>query len=731
MQEVTDHTQLRVEGMDCANCAQTITRSLRKSGFQDVFVDFATGEVTFEQVGPEKVDAAVDAIHDLGYKVTSRSDQRTTQDDSLESHGLETVTDLSRKFWFCFAFTLPLFLHMFLPFHWLHSPWVQFGLATPVMLIGWMHFGRSAWKSILAGFPNMDVLITMGASSAYFYSLAGLIRFSGSAAAQEFLFFETAATIITLIFLGNLIEHRSVARTTSAIRELNRLQPERALRVVTGASGAVQLEPVLVSELRIGDKVQVNEGDRVPVDGRIVYGSGSLDESFLTGESLPVDRTINESVTGGSIVVKGNFQMIAEHVGTSTTLSKIIAMVKQAQRDKPAIQRLGDRVSAIFVPAVVAIAIITFLVSWLWLQIGVGASVLHSVAVLVISCPCAMGLATPTAVMVGIGRAARNGILIKGGSTLETLAGIRTVVFDKTGTLTTGNFRIEKINVLQGSIQELKEVLHALESRSSHPIGRSIVRALEQEGFRSGNTLEWERIEEDKGIGINGWTRQGDLYSIGSFRMVQHFHADLGHSIYVLKNNQLLATADLSDEIKTGAHETVQTLKRKGVRVVLVSGDKADACKLVAASLGIEEVFAEQHPREKLEIIGKLSAEAPTAMVGDGINDAPALAKAGVGISLSDATQVAIQSSQVILLRSDDLRNLLDALEVSRLTYRTIRQNLFWAFLYNVVAIPIAAAGYLSPMLGALSMAFSDVIVVGNSLRLRTRKIHRPGSRSL
>jgi Cu+-exporting ATPase len=715
--------------MDCANCAQTITRSLVKSGYRDVFVDFATGEVTFEQVGSEQVDTAVDVIQDLGYRVTARSDQGADTTDDAEHHGAETVRDLSRKFWICFCLTLPLFLHMVLPFHWLHLPWVQFALATPVLLIGWIHFGRSAWKSVQAGFPNMDVLITLGASSAYFYSLAGLIRFHATESAASYLFFETAATIITLIFLGNLIEHRSVARTTSAIRELSKLQPERARRVIRNEDETTTIELVPANVLAAGDELQVNEGDRVPVDGKLLSGEASLDESFLTGESLPVEKTVDDKVTGGAVVLQGNFRMIAEQVGSSTTLSKIIALVKYAQRDKPSIQRLGDRVSAIFVPAVVGISGLTFLISWLVLDIGLSKSVLHSVAVLVISCPCAMGLATPTAVMVGIGRAARNGILIKGGSTLETLAGIRTVVFDKTGTLTNGDFRIECLEVLEGTEAEVKEVLYALESRSAHPIGRALVRELEGTGFRADGRIRWKKIEEDKGIGMNGWTEAGDVYSVGSFRMVQHFHADLGHNVYVLKNDRLLATVDLADTIKAGARETLMQLKGRGIRVVMVSGDKEQACLRVAKELGIDEVHCEKHPREKQEIIAKLAAEASTAMVGDGINDAPALAKASVGISLSDATQVAIHSSQVILLRSQDLRNLLDALEVSRLTYRTIKQNLFWAFFYNVIAIPIAAAGYLSPMIGALSMAFSDVIVVGNSLRLRTRRIRRYADR--
>jgi Cu+-exporting ATPase len=353
-------------------------------------------------------------------------------------------------------------------------------------------------------------------------------------------------------------------------------------------------------------------------------------------------------------------------------------------------------------------------------NIAVSKALMNSVAVLVISCPCAMGLATPTAVMVGLGRAARNGILIKGGATIEELAKIKTFVFDKTGTITTGKFKIKNVRCFDTDEKSVLEILYELEKNSSHPIARSL--QVELKSYAT-SKYEWKNIQEDKGIGINATDSKGDLYSAGSFQMVKHFYNDHDHEIYVLKNNQLIAIVDLEDEIKAGVIEVVKNLKQNGNRIVLLSGDRKKNCESAAQKVGITEFYFEKLPAEKLIILEKLMLENPTAMVGDGINDAPALAKATIGISVSDATDVAIQSSQVILLSAKDITILLKALRISNLTFQTIKQNLFWAFFYNVVAIPIAAAGFLSPMLAALSMAFSDLFVIGNSLRLRTRKL--------
>ncbi len=708
---------LNVEGMDCANCAMTITRTLEKFGLEDVKVNFATGEVQFEVLPKVAVQDAVNRIEELGYHVVKRSDG--SQQDTQVPHYSHTQS-VRLKLIFCTLFTTPLLAHMFVSWNILGNPYVQLLLCSPVMLIGWNHFGRSAWRSLKAGVPNMDVLITIGSSAAYFYSLAGTLVHQNSHLVHEYLFYETAATIITLIFAGNLIEQQSVRRTTSSIQALQQLQPEHARKVVFTA-GTEQVERVDASSIVVGDLVRVSEGERVPVDGTVLKGTAMMDESMMTGESLPVTRSDKDLVIAGSICTGGSITIEARAVGSATSLSKIIDLVKNAQHDKPSIQRLGDKVSAIFVPAVVGISIVTFLISHLFIHMSLGTSLMHAIAVLVISCPCAMGLATPTAVMVGIGRAARNGILIKGGSTVELLASAKTIIFDKTGTLTTGHFTLKKLHVLEGIESEVRSILYSLELHSVHPIAKSIVAGMRLiDDVPTG--IDFVKIEEDKGIGINAWDSSGNLYSAGSYIMARHLTNDHLHSIYILKNNQLLATADLEDDIKEDAVPTIKELKTAGYRVVLLSGDRKSACDRTAAALGIDIVHAEMSPAEKMKLLKNYSREATTVMVGDGVNDAPALATATVGVSLREASDAAMQSAQVILLKHAEIHQLITAIQLSRLTYSTIRQNLFWAFLYNVIAIPFAAAGYLSPMIGALSMAFSDVIVIGNSLRLNVRK---------
>ncbi|HRH66691.1 MAG TPA: cation-translocating P-type ATPase [Bacteroidia bacterium] len=711
--------QLNVEGMDCANCAQTITRTLQKRGLQDVRVDFLSGEVNFELVKGVQIDQAVNDINALGYKVTGRSDVLEGAPGTNDQ--AEQSKNIPWKFYVSLLFTLPLLLHMLLPHSFLGNGKVQLLLSIPVMAIGITHFGRSAWKSIQAGVPNMDVLIAVGSTAAFIYSCAGMVLYSGTHELHNYLFFETAATIITLVLFGNLIEQRSVQRTTTAIRELSHLQASTAKKIIL-SDGKETISETGINSILKGDLLQVNTGDKVPVDGRIVDGNGLIDEAVISGESLPVLREAGDTVTGSTVVEKGSFRMIAEHVGKETTLSQIIEMVKSAQHSKPPIQKLGDRISAIFVPAVIGISLLTFILSYFLFHLPAQKALMNAIAVLVISCPCAMGLATPTAVMVGLGRAARSGILIKGGQTLETFSKIRTVVFDKTGTLTTGRFKISGFEIRKGDPDQIRSLVYSIEKHSSHPIARSLVKELKNHAPQ-GDLFNWKKIEEDKGIGINATDTEGNLFSIGSGQMVKHFYTGMPHSIYLLKNNDLIATIDIADEIKTGARECIADLKAAGMRVVLVSGDRKEICDQVAAQVGIVELFSEQLPKQKLELIDSFSKISPTAMVGDGINDAPALSKANIGISMSNATDVAIQSAQVILLHKEDLRILLKAIAIGKATYQTIRQNLFWAFFYNVIAIPFAAAGYLSPMIGALSMAFSDVVVIGNSIRLRTKKI--------
>ena len=453
---------LQIEGMDCNHCALSIAKTIEKRGLHEVNVNFATGEGSFMMPETTELAQVVQDIEKLGYKVTG-------QDKTGSSEKKIGFSTIEKKFLFCLVFTIPLLFHMAVHGGLLHDPWFQFALCLPVFTIGTLHFGKSAWGSLRAGVPNMDVLILIGTWSAFYYSLAGTILYSGTHLVHDYIFYETAATIITLVLLGNVLEHRSVKQTTTAIRELSALQISRTHRVTTHEDHE-HLEEIDAASVQRSDVLQVNTGDRVPADGVIISGTAAIDESMITGESIPVVRGMGGNVVGGTIVAEGSFRMIAERVGSETVLAQIIDLVKNAQNKKPSIQRLGDKISGIFVPAVLLISAATFFISHFAFQLGIQGSLMHSIAVLVISCPCAMGLATPTAVMVGIGRAAKNGILIKGGSTLETFSGIKNIVFDKTGTLTNGKFRISKLNAAPGDRQEVIDLLFSAEQLSSHPI---------------------------------------------------------------------------------------------------------------------------------------------------------------------------------------------------------------------------------------------------------------------
>jgi len=711
---------LNVEGMTCAHCAMTVTKVLENNGAQHPGVNFATGEVRFLLPDNTELKKIVENINKAGYKVISQKEKEE------HSKGLSSV---EKKFLFTLPFTVVLFFsHMLFSHSFVfNDPFVQLGMCIPVFVIGCMYFGKSAWSSLKVGTPNMDVLIMIGSGAAFVYSLAGTFFYYGSHEMHNYIFYETTATIITLVLLGNVIEHRSVKQTTSAIAELTKLQTTAAKKIVI-ENGKETIVDVSSKDILVGDILLVNTGDKIPVDGSVLSGNISADESMITGESVPVDRAQYDKVIGGTLVVNGTLRMLAEKVGKETVLSKIIEMVKNAQQSKPEIQKLGDKVSAIFVPVVLGISVLTFFICHFAFDISAQKALMNSIAVLVISCPCAMGLATPTAVMVGIGRAAKKGILIKGGNSLEEFARTKNFLFDKTGTLTTGKFKIKHLIPVpspqgEGNAydeQQLQSILFHLEQHSSHPIARSIVKELKN---RTHLPFSFSDIKESKGMGIEAKNADGDIFKIGSYRMASELTKDNSHSLYVLRNNALIGFVDIEDEIKTKAKETISFFKAQGITPVMISGDKAERCNLIAGKLGISEVYSEQLPEQKLKLVESFSAKGHTAMLGDGINDAPALAKVSVGISIGNASQVAIHSSQIVLLNEKNLAQLQTAYLISKHTLRTIKQNLFWAFFYNVVAIPIAAAGFLSPMIGALTMAFSDVIVIGNSIRLRYKKL--------
>ncbi|MBB6127152.1 heavy metal translocating P-type ATPase [Mucilaginibacter lappiensis] len=689
--------ELNVTGMHCNNCALSVHKLLEKRGLHNILVDFASEEVKFSTSDNTQLPEIKKGIENLGFRVI----------DDISQHQPSFYDKVENKFIFCALFTAPLLLSMLLQWHFLHQPIVQLLLCLPVFIVGCLHFGRSAWSSVKGGVPNMDVLIFIGSTSAFIYSLTGTLQHLG----QQYQFYETCATIITLVLLGNVFEKRSVTQTTSAVKDLIKFQQVNANRVVNGG-----VEVISAKEVRPGDTLLVNQGDKIPVDGEILSGSASVDEAMLTGESLPVEKKKYDRVIGGTILVNGNIHMLATKVGSNTILSQIIELMKKAQAAKPPIQKLGDRVASIFVPVVLGISLLTFILTFYVGHAGLQHSLLNAIAVLVISCPCAMGLATPTAVMVGLGRAAKNGILIKGGDTIEAVAHTKYIVFDKTGTLTTGKFSINEIKAEPGiDIELIRGIIIAIEERSNHPIARSLVSGLKN--------LPKQKVilkvaKEEKGLGMRAEDVEGNNYFLGTAKLNKDDHFNL--SLY--KNQQLLAQIALDDEIKPETAALIAQLKKMGIKPVLLSGDKKDRCLKVASAIGIKEVHAERLPDEKLHVIDMYKQKGKTIMIGDGINDAPALTKADVGVSMNDASQVAIQSASVVLLNTD-LHSVIQFLQISKHTLLTIKQNLFWAFAYNIIAIPLAALGFLNPMIGAFTMAFSDVVVIGNSLRLKIKKV--------
>lgn len=692
--------ELNVTGMHCNNCALSVHKLLEKRGLHNILVDFASEEVKFSTADSSQLPEIKKGIESLGFKII----------DDISQHQPVFYQKIENKFFFCALFTAPLLLQMALPWHFLHLPGVQLLLCLPVFIVGCLHFGKSAFSSLKAGLPNMDVLIFIGSASAFVYSLTGTLQHLGA----QYQFYETCATIITLVLLGNVFEKRSVHQTTSAVKDLIKFQQVNANRIINGG-----IEVISAKDVRPGDTLLVNQGDKIPVDGEILSGSASVDEAMLTGESLPVEKQKYDKVIGGTILLNGNIHMLATKVGSNTILSQIIDLMKKAQAAKPPIQKLGDKIASIFVPAVLAIALLTFILTYYIGQAGLQHALMNAIAVMVISCPCAMGLATPTAVMVGLGRAAKNGILIKGGDTIEAVAHTKYVVFDKTGTLTTGKFFINEIKAEAAvDIELIRGIIFAIEERSNHPIARSLVSGLK--------TLPRQKVilkvaREERGLGMRAEDIDGNNYFLGTAKHNKDDHFNL--SLY--KNQQLLAQIAIDDEIKPETASLITQLKKMGIKPILLSGDKKDRCLKVAEAIGIKDkdVHAEKLPDEKLKVIDIYKQKGKTIMIGDGINDAPALVKADVGISMNDASHVAIQSASVVLLNTD-LHSVIKFLQISKHTLLTIKQNLFWAFAYNIIAIPVAALGFLNPMVGAFTMAFSDVVVIGNSLRLKIKKIN-------
>jgi len=707
--------QWKVDGMTCANCALAINKYLGKQGAQNIRVNPIDGDVSFEIVESSSTNILKEGINDLGYNVVDTKAPAGQQKTRL----LSTQT---QRLIFCLPFTLVLMLHMlerWIPLHWLMNPWLQLALCIPVYLVGMSFFGKSAINSIRNRMPNMNVLVALGASAAFFYSLIGTLMGQG----EQYLFYETAATIITLVFFGNYLEDASMQSTQRALKALMKSQKVMANMIAFDEHHQEVILPIENTQLKVGDLVLVRSGEQVPIDCKILWGDAHVNESLLTGESIPVHKVAKDNIIGGSIVESGSLKAQVTATGNDTVLAGILNLVKQAQGEKPPIQHLADKISSIFVPLVVGIGLLTFFGNYFYLGNLPDAekvfthALMRSIAVLVIACPCAMGLATPAAIAVGMGRAARSGILFRNATSLENFRTITQVVFDKTGTLTTGSFVLADHKAINMEEQEWKSIVYSLERYSNHPIAQCVSAA-----FKTKDEVRWSSIEEVKGMGMKGTDKDGNTYWAGSYKIAKDKTSEESHNVYLLKNDALIGWIDVQDEVRPEAKEIIAYLKGRGLKTILLSGDRKDKCDHIASLLGMDQVIAEQSPEEKLATIDRLNKATPTAMVGDGINDAPALAKATIGISLSDASQLAIQSAQVVLMNAG-LKQLPTALGLGRHTYITIKENLFWAFFYNIIAIPVAAFGLLTPTLGALVMGLSDVVLAINSVRLFFKKV--------
>ncbi len=720
--------RLQIEGMTCASCVGRVERALKKvPGVASAEVNLATeGAEVCLLPGGTGADALLAAVEKAGYHARVLQDEAPAPlpDDAL--HALWPVLAAA-------ALSLPLLAQMgamAVGSAWQLPGWLQWALATPVQFWLGARFYRAGWAALRAGSGNMDLLVALGTSAGYGLSVWQLAVHGGGGHAPH-LYFEASAVVITLVLLGKWLEGRAKRQTTEAIRALQALRPETARVLRDGTERELPM-----GQVRVGDQLVVRPGERIPADGEVVEGSSHVDESMLTGESLPVAKHPGARVTGGAVNAEGRLLVRATALGVESTLARIVRLVESAQARKAPIQRLVDQVSAVFVPVVVGIAALTLL-GWGLATGDWERAILDAVAVLVIACPCALGLATPAAIMAGTGVAARHGILIKDAQALELAHKVRVVAFDKTGTLTEGRPRLALAAPAAGAEAQLLPWAAALQAGSEHPLARAVLQAAQDQGLHAPAA---SGVQAVAGRGLQG-TVDGHALRLGSSRWMAELGVDTavlaaaaqeaqaaGRTVSWLAEvhgggaPRLVGLLAFGDTAKPQAAGAIAALRRQGVRTVLVSGDNAGAAGAVARQLGIDEVHAEVLPGDKAALVASLKAGGTTvAMVGDGINDAPALAAADVGIAMGTGTDVAMQAAGVTLMRGDPAL-VAGAIDISRRTYAKIRQNLFWAFVYNVVGIPLAAAGLLSPVLAGAAMAFSSVSVVSNALLLRRWK---------
>ncbi|MED3652005.1 heavy metal translocating P-type ATPase [Heyndrickxia sporothermodurans] len=735
---VMEKTEFDISGMTCAACANKIEKRLNKlDGVDKATVNFAL-ETVLVEYNPEHISVPEmkEAIKKLGYTLEQKKENAGEQVD----HRQKEIEKQQGKFIFSLILSFPLLWAMvshfkFTSFIWLPdmfmNPWVQFALATPVQFIVGKQFYVGAFKALRNKSANMDVLVALGTSAAYFYSLYLSIRSIGSGAHMVELYYETSAVLITLILLGKLFEAKAKGRSSEAIKKLMGLQAKNAIVVRDGREMIIPIEEVLQ-----GDIVYVKPGEKIPVDGEIVEGESALDESMLTGESIPIDKAVGDAVIGSTINKNGFLKIKATKVGKDTALAQIIKVVEEAQGSKAPIQRLADVISGIFVPIVVGIAVITFLIWYFFVSPGEFAEALEKfIAVLVIACPCALGLATPTSIMAGSGRAAEFGILFKGGEHLETTHRIDTIILDKTGTVTNGKPSLT--DVILSERMEEKEFLTLVgtaERNSEHPLAEAIVEGIKEKGIE---LVASETFEAIPGFGIQSTVNEKQLF-IGTRRLMakqnitvqeeklakmENLEKQGKTAMLVAIDGHFAGIVAVADTIKETSKEAISRLHSMGLDVVMITGDNTQTAQAIADQVGIKKVIAEVLPEGKAEEVEKLQkAGKKVAMVGDGINDAPALATANIGMAIGTGTDVAMEAADITLIRGD-LKSIADAIFMSKKTITNIKQNLFWALAYNCIGIPIAAVGFLAPWLAGAAMAFSSVSVVLNALRLQRVKL--------
>lgn len=747
-----DHKKFDINGMTCTACANTIERQLSKlEGVESVAVNYATEQmhINYHTDALTTVDI-MSAVDKVGYEAIDRTSD--SQPSSAKAgHGVEEHAALMlRRLILSLVFTLPVFYIAMGPMIGLPLPGILDGqqnllfmaltqllLTIPVMIIG-AQFYQVGFKTLIKRAPNMDALIAVGTSAAFIYGIFVIYRLSYGFAYNDMaivhkyghdLYFESVAVIITLITLGKYLEARAKKRTSAAIQELLALTPDEAIVLIDGEETVIPL-----SEVKVGDTLIVKPGGKVPVDGEVISGHSTLDESMLTGESLPIDKAIGDQVIGGTLNQTGMIQFSATKVGGDTTLAKIIQMVEDAQSTKAPIAKLADEISAYFVPAVLAISFVSFII-WTLLGYDFEFAFRIAVSILVISCPCALGLATPTAIMVGTGKGAQQGTLIKSGEALELMYKVTTVVFDKTGTLTNGKVKVTDLISLDQS-KDLLRLAGAVEQASEHPLSMAVKEYALEQGARLPEVLDFKAVIGHGVVGkvegrqvLVGNERLMKLYKIDVDTSIDHIHkfAKEGKTaVFVAYDKQVQGVIALADTIKSDAITTVQQLQAMDIQVIMLTGDHKVTAQAIGSEVGVNQIFAQVLPDEKADIIEKIQADGhKVMMVGDGINDAVALTTADVGLAIGNGTDVAIESADVVLMK-DDLSDVISAIQLSKATIRNIKQNLFWAFIYNIIGIPIAAGLLypitgllLNPMIAAAAMSFSSVSVVSNALRLK------------